>query len=90
MATVAQKVKQLVEWAPALSLLSEISAASTAKERVDGALKLMRFVATKTQTPIDDELLERLEAVLLSSQGQELFQYIVTLVTAVSFAEIDE
>jgi hypothetical protein len=90
MATVAQKVKQLVEWAPALSLLSEISAADTAKERVDGALKLMRFVATKTQTAIDDELLARTEAVLLSPQGQELFQYIVTLVTAVSFAEIDE
>jgi hypothetical protein len=90
MATVAQKVRQLVEWAPALSLLSEISAADTAKERVDGALKLMRFVATKTQTAIDDELLARTEAVLLSPQGQELFQYIVTLVTAVSFAEIDE
>jgi hypothetical protein len=73
-----------------LSLLSEISAADTAKERGDGALKLMRFVATKTQTAIDDELLARTEAVLLSPQGQELFQYIVTLVTAVSFAEIDE
>jgi hypothetical protein len=89
MATVAQKVQMLVEWAPALSLLSEISAARTAKGRAEGALKLMRFVATKTATPIDDDLCERVEACLLSPQGEELFRYIVALVTAVSQAEVD-
>lgn len=89
MATVAQKVQMLVEWAPALSLLSEISAAGTAKDRAAGALKLMRFVATKTTTPIDDDLCERVEACLLSPQGEELFRYIVALVTAVSQAEVD-
>lgn len=88
MPTVAQKVRMLVDWAPALSLLSEISAADTAKERAEGALKLMRFVATKTATPIDDDLCERVEACLLSPQGEELFRYIVALVTAVSQAEV--
>lgn len=89
MATVADKVRALVEWAPALSLLSEISAASTAKGRADGALKLIRFVATKTDTPIDDDLCERVEACLKSPQGEELFRYIVALVTAVSQAEVE-
>lgn len=88
MPTVAQKVRMLVDWAPALSLLSEISAANTAKERAEGALKLIRFVATKTATPIDDDLCERVEACLLSPQGEELFRYIVALVTAVSQAEV--
>jgi hypothetical protein len=90
MAKVAEKIRQLVEWAPALSILSEISNASTAKERAEGALNLMQFVAQKTDTPIDDDLLERIEAVLVSPQGEELFRYIVTLVTAVSQAEIKE
>lgn len=89
MATVGEKIRQLVEWAPALSLLSLISAAQTASERVDGALKLMRFVATKTATPIDDDLLERIEAVLKSPAGQELVEYIVTLATAISFSEVE-
>ena len=89
MPTVAQKVRLLVEWAPALSLLSEISAANTAKGRAEGALKLMRFVATKTETPVDDDLCERVEACLLSPQGEELFRYIVALVTAVSNAEVE-
>jgi hypothetical protein len=89
MPTVAQKVRLLVDWAPALSLLSEISAASTAKGRAEGALKLMRFVATKTETPVDDDLCERVEACLLSPQGEELFRYIVALVTAVSNAEVE-
>jgi len=89
-ATVAAKVRLLVEWAPALSLLSEISGAETAKEKVDVALRLMQFVATKTQTPIDDEVLARLKAALLSPEGQELFQYVVALVTAISYSEIEE
>lgn len=88
MATVADKVRMIVEWAPALSLLSEISAADTAKERAAGALKLMRFVATKTDTPVDDDLLERIEAVLNSPAGSELLDYVVRLVSAVSNAEV--
>lgn len=89
MATVADKVKALIDWAPALSILSEISGAQTAKERAVAACKLMRFVATRTATKVDDDLVERVEALLLSPQGDELFQYIVALCTAVAKAEID-
>jgi hypothetical protein len=88
MPTVGEKIRQLVEWAPVLSMLSLISAAPTAKERVDVALKLMRFVATKTDTPVDDDLLERIEAVLNSPAGSELLDYVVRLVSAVSSAEV--
>lgn len=90
MAKVADKIRLLVDWAPALSLLSEISGAKTAKERAAGVLKLMRFVAEKTDTPVDDDLLERIEAVLASPSGQELFDYVVALVTALASAEIPE
>lgn len=89
MATVADKVKALIEWAPALSILSEISGAVTAKDRAVGALKLMRFVATRTETKIDDELVERVEALLLSPAGDELLRYIVSLCSAVSKMEVD-
>lgn len=89
MATVADKVKALIDWAPALSILSEISGAQTAKERAVGACKLMRFVATRTATKIDDDLIERIEALLLSPEGDELFRYIVGLIAAVSAMEVE-
>lgn len=87
--TVGDKIRQLVEWAPALSLVSAISNATSAKERAEGVLNLMQFVAAKTATPVDDDLLERFEAVLLSPQGQELFDYVVKLVAAVAETEIE-
>lgn len=87
--TVGDKIRQLVEWAPALSIVSEISGAKSVQEQVAGVLNLMQFVAAKTATPIDDELLERVENVLLSPPGQELVAYIVRLVTAVSETEIE-
>lgn len=87
--TVGDKIRSLVEWAPALSLVSEISNAKTVKEKAEGVLNLMQFVAAKTATPVDDDLLERFEAVLVSQQGQELFDYIVRLLTAVAETEID-
>lgn len=87
--TVGDKIRQLVEWAPALSIVSEISGAGTVQGKVEGVLNLMQFVAAKTATPIDDELLERVEAVLLSPAGQELVNYIIRLATAVSETEIE-
>ena len=48
----------------------------------------MWFVATKTDTPVDDDLLERIEAVLNSPAGSELLDYVVRLVSAVSNAEV--
>jgi hypothetical protein len=87
--TVGDKIRQLVEWAPALSLVSEISSAKTVAEKVEGVLNLTQFVAAKTETPIDDDLLERFEAVLLSPQGKDLMDYIIKLVTAVSATEIE-
>jgi hypothetical protein len=88
MPTVAEKVRALVDWAPALSILSEISSAKTAQDRAERALALMQFCATKTETPIDDDLCQRVKAVLVSEEGAELFRYVVALITAVSQTEV--
>lgn len=88
MPTVAEKLALLVNWAPVLSMLSEISSAKTAQERAERALALMQFCATKTETPIDDDLCQRVKAVLVSEEGAELFRYVVALISAVSRAEV--
>lgn len=88
MPTLGDKLRLLVDWAPALQLLSAISAANAPKDKAAAVLALIRFVATKTETPIDDELAERVEAVLLSPSGDALFSYIVRLVSAVADQEV--
>lgn len=88
MATVADRIQALVEWAPVLSLLSEISAATTTKDKANKVLDALRFVAKKTDTPLDDDLLERVQAVLVSPEGAALFDYIAQLLSAVAQAEV--
>lgn len=89
MPTIADKVKLLVDWAPVLSILSEISGATTPHDRVAGVLKLTRFLATRTATPIDDEIVAKIESCLLSPEGQALVDCVVKLCTAVAKAEIE-
>jgi hypothetical protein len=47
-------------------------------------------MSTKTGTPADDELVNLLEAVLRSDEGQALFDYLVKLTTNLAFTEMDE
>ncbi len=88
MITLADKIRLLVEWAPGLSLLSALSTAQTPADRADAALRLMQFVATKTATPIDDEVVARLRAVLQTKEGYELFEYVVRLATVLTIKEV--
>lgn len=88
--TLGEKLRLLVDWAPALQLLSEISTAASPYAKAEAALGLISFAATKTSTPMDDELTERVKAVLLSPAGAELFDYVVRLVNAAMSAEVPE
>ena len=87
MPTVGERITALVEWAPALSLLSGISGAKTPHEKAERVLAALQFVAKKTNTPVDDDLLERVQGVLASPEGAALFEYCALLLTAVAKTE---
>jgi len=87
MPTVGERITALVEWAPALSLLSQISAAKTPHEKAARVLEALQFVAQKTNTPVDDDLLERVQGVLASPEGAALFEYVSLLLTALAKTE---
>lgn len=89
MATLNEKLRILVEWAPLIGLASEISAATTPLERALRISAALRWAARKTGTPVDDEMVELLEAVLRSKEGQALFDYFVTLGRELAKTEID-
>jgi hypothetical protein len=90
MASLKEKLQLLVEWSPLIGLASEISAASTPLERALKISAALRWAASKTQTTVDEEVVELLEAVLRSQEGAALFNYLVDLLGAVAFAEVGE
>jgi hypothetical protein len=90
MATLNEKLRILVDWAPLIGIASEISAAKTPLERALKISVALRWAADKTDTPADDELVDLLEAVLKSPEGTALFDYMVKLVTALSHTEMPQ
>jgi hypothetical protein len=79
-------LRLLIEWAPALQLLSAVGAAKPGVERMMQIVKLAEFLTTKTSTGVDDRLVRLLTDILLTPQGQALVDYVCQLVTAVEFS----
>lgn len=44
------------------------------------AIRVLELLAQKSNTPLDDELIERLHAILLTNEGAELVDWIVVKV----------
>lgn len=74
-----QKIRLLLEWSPVLNFLIAITSAAPGKERVYRSLELLDYLATRTSTPIDNDLLGHLRAVLLTPQGGALLDYLAVL-----------
>jgi len=90
MASLREKLQLLVEWSPLIGHASAISAASTPLERALKISAALRWAAEKTQTHVDEELVDLLEAVLKSDEGAALFSYLVELCGTIAFAEIGD
>lgn len=90
MASLREKLQLLVEWSPLIGHASEISAASTPLDRALRISAALRWAASKTQTPVDEELVDLLAAVLKSDEGAALFSYLVQLFGALAFAELGD
>lgn len=78
-------LRLLIEWAPALQLLSAISAAKPGMDRLIQVAKLAEFLTAKTSTTVDDRLVRLATDILLTSQGQALVDYLCELAKNVEF-----
>lgn len=72
----ADKLRLLLDWAPVINLLMAISAAPAGKDRVYRALEMLDYLASKTPTPIDNEVLSLVRRVLLTPEGAALLDYL--------------
>lgn len=90
MPTVSEKLRVLVEWAPLITFASEITASSTPLDRALKISAALRWAAGKTGTEVDDDLVDLIEGVLRTREGEALFNYLVRLTQTMASAEMPE
>ncbi|NBV87919.1 MAG: hypothetical protein EBR88_00115 [Betaproteobacteria bacterium] len=87
MPDVLTSIKALVEWQPVLQILSQLSAAKDTAQRASLWVKLLQKLAARTPSPADDALLEKLDAVLKTPAGADLFEFLLSAVTHLATME---
>lgn len=78
--TISQKLKLALEWAPAIQMVTAIGSAKAGQERAVATIRLLEFLALRTETPLDDDLLRLVRAILLTKEGGELLDYVAALI----------
>lgn len=79
-----EKLKLLSEWSPLFAQLQIVMAATDAHTRALATVDALQFAAGKTPTEIDDELLEHVESILRTKEGERFFAWIVEKAKAAS------
>lgn len=75
------KLRLLVEWSPALQLLPAIAAAQPGQDRAVAVVRLLEFLASKSELKVDDQIIRMLREILLTKPGEELADYIAGLIS---------
>lgn len=89
MPSIAEKLRVLVEWSPLIGLVSDITGASTPLDRALKIFAVLRWGADKTGTEIDDQLVDLIEDILRTPEGQALFEYVKGLVSNLAQQEAE-
>ena len=71
------KLRLIGEWSPALAILQQYANESDPHKKTLVVMDALEFLASKTDTQLDDGLVTRLDAVLRTSQGEDLVRYVV-------------
>lgn len=78
--TLSQKLKLALEWAPAIQMVTAIGAASPGQDRALAVVRLLEWLAVKSETPLDDDLTKLVKAILLTKEGAALVDYLAALI----------
>lgn len=73
---ILDQLRLLANWGPLLGHLQAVATAPTAREKALAILRALMFAAGKTNTPVDDEVVKHLEAILRSPEGAALFDWL--------------
>jgi hypothetical protein len=73
--SIIDKVRLLAAWAPLLAKLEAVALAKTPAEKALALVAALRLAADKTVTDKDNNVLDRIEAVLKTPEGQALVEW---------------
>jgi hypothetical protein len=75
-----EKIRFLQEWSPVASYVRAFLVSRDPHKRALVVADACEWLALKTNTPMDDEFVRRLTAVLRSKEGEEMLRWIVAAV----------
>jgi len=73
--SIMDKVKLLVAWAPMLAKLEAVATAKTPQEKALALVSALRLCADQTSTTKDNSVLDHVEAILKTPEGQALIEW---------------
>ena len=73
--SIIDKVKLLAAWAPMLAKLEAVAVAKTPQEKAIALVAALRLCADQTSTTKDNNVLDRVEAILKTPEGQALIEW---------------
>jgi len=71
------KLRLIGEWSPVLAILQQYASETDPHKKVLVVMDAVEFLASKTETKLDDGVVTRLEAVLKTPQGEDLVRYVI-------------
>lgn len=77
---IADRLKLVVEWWPAVVLVQEIAGSRAGQSRAVAVSGLLRFLATKTEIEYDDRIAELVQKVVMTKEGGELIDYVASII----------
>jgi hypothetical protein len=60
-------------------LLQQVAVAQPGKSQAAAVVQVLRFLASKTETDIDDKLADHIQRVIATPEGGELVEYVLDL-----------
>jgi len=76
MPSLFEKIRLFQEWAPILGYLQNFTAAKNEHEQALAVTDCAEWLASKTQTTLDDELVKHVAAVLKTEEGKALVMWV--------------
>lgn len=70
------KLRLLSEWAPILARLQTVLEAGDVHERAVSIVSVLQWAARKTDTDLDNQALNHVEAILKTREGEEAFKWL--------------
>jgi hypothetical protein len=82
-AKIGSILPQVIEYLPLLSLVRAVGASATPDAKAAAVMGVLKFVASRTSTPLDNEFLDRLEPCLKTREVMEFLMWLADRAEAI-------